>query len=97
MSKCYTNGMPKNSSIAILRRWRALDRALSIVNPLGGLNLKKFAKQWHVSEKTIGRDLVAFEMLGQRVWVNQTAAGKDFWLYRVGTRPLFFCNGERSR
>jgi hypothetical protein len=89
--------MPKNSSIAILRRWQALDGALSSVNPLGGLNVKRFARQWHVSEKTISRDLVAFEMLGQRVWVNQTAAGKDFWLYSVGTCPLFFCNYERGR
>jgi DeoR-like helix-turn-helix domain len=56
--------MPKNYSIEIMRRWRAMDLALGCRD---GLRISTFAKRWNVSTKTVRRDLDWFAELGQRI------------------------------
>jgi hypothetical protein len=64
-----------STTLATLRRWRAMDRRLAglrMVNGVAktggwGLNVPRFAKAWRVSDRTIKRDLAAFGKLGQRM------------------------------
>ena len=81
--------MPKNPSTLILKRWRTMDAELA---SLFGLSIRRFAKQWKVSEKTIRRDLKAFMELGQRVqWVLELE--KEYrWIYEGGCETLFVRN-----
>ncbi len=80
--------MPKNSATTILRRWRAMDAALSSFK---GLNIRKFARRQGTSEKTIHRDLKAFEALGQRIQPNLHEDG-CFWTYMPGVECIFVAN-----
>lgn len=79
-----------SAATKILRRWRALDRALWE----GFANLPRLAKQLRVSEKTLHRDLKAFQELGQQMYHARTEDGTYVWFYNreAGTRPLFTAN-----
>ena len=86
-----------SATTAILRRWVAMDAALSKL----GLELRPFAKQWDVSEKTIRRDLEAFRELGQDMTCDCESPsrrhGQYMWFYALGVDPLFTCNMPRRR
>ena len=67
--------MPKNSNVEVLRRWRDMDAWLAgrLVGKAGGrtrrgLSLRYFARKWGVSARTVVRDLIAFQSLGQELW-----------------------------
>ncbi len=53
--------MPKNSSVQVLKRWIAMDRALGDSGLGRGLVIPLFAKQQGVSPRTVRRDLKAFQ------------------------------------
>lgn len=90
--------MAKNSFVARLKRWQAMDDELAS----GALYVRTFAQQWEVSEKTVRRDLADLRAMGQRI-------GKKFeWelaeqrcQYEPGVERLFvkksdgsgFCSG----
>lgn len=104
MSNRYSDPMPKNSSISILERWRAMDAALGRPNNAGwvyGLNVDSFALTWGVSTKTIRRDLAAFKAMGRRTVCKRVDKEVDIyrWYYEAGVEPLFVCNllGPPSR
>jgi hypothetical protein len=81
--------MPKNSSTEVLRRWRDLDASLRY----GGILIPSFARRWHVSTKTIRRDLDAFRALGQRIkGTHDREISEYYWSYEPGVVPLFTCN-----
>jgi hypothetical protein len=99
--------MPKNASTDILKRWQAMDAALSGE----GLHAPTFARQFRVSEKTVRRDRAAFEALGRTMvkaflhaqCVNERGEpalppvgdrSYDLWVwwYEDGVAPLFTAN-----
>lgn len=81
--------MPLNSSLDMLRRWQALDRALS--REL--LIVRVFAKKWKTSERTIRRDLDTFKRLGQRIIRRyEWEMSEHYYQYESGVRCLFTCN-----
>jgi hypothetical protein len=80
--------MPKNSSVTILKRWRAMDMTLNY-RGAGGLNLAAFAKHHKVTVKTVRRDLEAFKALGQDMVQTDPIDGVRYWQYALGTNPLF--------
>jgi hypothetical protein len=84
--------MPKNPATEILKRWRAMDKALG---DLEGLHIPSFARQWRVSTKTVRRDLAAFRALGQRVACERDEVGRTVWNYEPGVERLFVSNLPR--
>jgi hypothetical protein len=94
--------MPKNSSTVVLKRWLALDRALSYRRGSleDGLDAPAFAKRQGVALRTVYRDIAAFRALGQRidklkeeVWGQR---GQRYrWRYAAGVQALFTVNATR--
>ena len=86
--------MPPNSSLTILKRWQAMDAALAKKE----LNIRGFAKDWKVSQKTVRRDLEAFKKVGKKVQ-NRRGIFYDvllsLWGYQEGVEPLFSKNRPR--
>ncbi len=86
--------MPKNPVTVTIKRWQEIDKALRGWGPYHfGLNVREFARQMGVTEKTITRDLKDFEDMGQKIerhWDEDWEA--YFWLYGPTTRPLFISN-----
>jgi hypothetical protein len=80
--------MPKTSSYNVLRRWRAMDRALAG----DGLKVWDFADVWEVSAKTVWRDLTAFRQLGQRTARTFAKHQVLYIRYDRGVKPLFTAN-----
>jgi hypothetical protein len=89
--------MPKNSSVEVLRRWRAMDAALAIDDARLGLHVPTFAREWNVNERTVRRDLAAFRDLGQEMICNDLGEeeGRRCWWYARGVLPLFVENLRR--
>jgi predicted DNA-binding transcriptional regulator YafY len=78
------------TSLKILKRWIALDAALRT----GMLDIDKFARKFRVTEKTIRRDISAFQELGQ-VMVYEKHGRTYWWRYDAFIRPLFLVNFHR--
>lgn len=94
----YVTAMPKHSASDMLKRWVALDKALTDTQIGGGLNLTKFAKQWNVDAKTIRRDLKLFRELGYPANLHMyDEMGRDIfrWSYRHGQRSMFTVNTRK--
>lgn len=87
--------MGRRSAVEILRRWMALDRALS--EPYSdGVNLSEFAQLYGVDEKTIQRDITAFKKLGHEAQPQRYEDSRRyFWKY-IGTLPMFTANLRRK-
>jgi hypothetical protein len=83
--------MPQNSSLEILKRWRAMDEALG---DFPGLHIESFARDWGVSTRTVRRDLDAFKDLGQGV-MHELDGRRTVWHYEGGTEYLFVSNVPR--
>src|SRR4051794_21355648 len=86
-------GMPKNSSIDILKRWQAMDAALAGHE---WFTVRRFAKKWGVSDRTVFRDLDAFRAMGQAIKCIPPASGSELLYdyrqrYEPGVRCLFHC------
>jgi predicted DNA-binding transcriptional regulator YafY len=81
-----------NAAIDILKRWMAIDKALG---SLDGLHIASFAKQWEVSERTVRRDLEAFQKLGEEIGHDLDADGhRHVWHY-AGFGWMFTANVPR--
>lgn len=79
-----------NAAIDILKRWMAIDKALG---SLDGLHISSFAKQWELSERTIRRDLEAFQNLEDVELVHglDDDGQRHVWHY-AGFGWMFTCN-----
>jgi hypothetical protein len=97
--------MPKNPSLDVVRRWRALDASLAY----GSVFKKRFASAWGCSEKTIQRDIDGLRKLGQQIksyphieeapspgW-GIRASKEYYYCYARDQQPLFACNTEEGR
>jgi hypothetical protein len=90
--------MAKNANIDILKRWRAMDQALSCKAKTKGLHVESFAKAWNIDTRTVRRDLAVFKAIDQFVVqfkvVRRGEGGR--WItsekrlkYRHGVERLF--------
>jgi hypothetical protein len=83
-----------NASIDVLKRWMALDKELH-VHSGGSLSVKKFAKEWGCSEKTVRRDLEVFEALGQKI-TRERYSNLYIYQYGPGVKYLFVHFSEKK-
>lgn len=86
-----------SSTLAVLRRWQEMDALLA--GP--GLNVPDFASSTKVSTRTIKRDRLAFEELGQemswaREYRNRPVVEQYIWRYKPGVDPLFTVNSTEK-
>ena len=82
-------------TLEILERWIEMDYHLSFGS---GLNVPHFAKEWDVDEKTVRRDLKAFEHLGKKVKCRKPLCAKiTIWKYTGVLDPLFVENLPRRQ
>jgi hypothetical protein len=83
--------MPKNSSTTVLQRWRAMDHQLAHL----WFGVAAFAGAWHVSEKTVRRDMEVFRSLKQRIVRKYNSDCREYYYqYDRGVKPLFSANCE---
>lgn len=89
-----------NSTLAVLKRWMAMDAELNEKDGWG-FRVRHFAEDHKVSVATVNRDLRAFRDLGQEMELRYTGpeTGGDIreyvWRYAKGIRPLFTANDPR--
>ena len=82
--------MAKNANLDILRRWQAIDYALSRPD---GLHIESFAKKISVSTRTVRRDLEVFEAVGHPPEHKLDADGvRHIWQYQYLGDRMFACN-----
>jgi hypothetical protein len=81
--------MPKNSSLDVLKRLQALDKALLT----GVVFVKKFAQKWDVTTRQVRYDLGTLRDLGQLivpfVYHEEGEDRIQAWQYAPDQRPLF--------
>ena len=76
----------------MLKRWRAMDKALGDVD---GLHIDSFARRYKVTTRTVKRDIAAFRSLGQSMEFERDEDRRYRWHYAEDVEWLFLANLPR--